>query len=287
MTSRTAPGLGIPGRLLWTADQLRADPLMRYLLVATCLIGVAGCMPLKPRAAAPAMPEAQSSITREQAAAELVTARALIVTSDYAKARGHVTPVIADAERWGWLDVESDAHFLLGELFDRERKSREAADAYARAYDASRRLNDRVRGLRTLNALTNALLDRGALDKARETAAEAYRLALRDNDVAAQATAQNNLAEADRLAGRLAAAREGYERALSLARQTDSRAAVASILLNLGVTERRAGRLAKARARFAEARELARGLDDARGGAYAEWNLEQIDAEIQKQGGTR
>ena len=114
---RTAPGLGISGWLLWTADQLRADPLMRYLLVATCLIGVAGCMPLKPRAAAPAMPEAQSSITREQAAAELVTARAFIVTSDYAKARGHVTPVIADAERWGWLDVESDAHFLLGELY--------------------------------------------------------------------------------------------------------------------------------------------------------------------------
>ena len=45
--------------------------------------------------------------------------------------------------------------------------------------------------------------------------------------------------------------------------------------------------LAEARARFAEARELARGLDDQRGGAYAQWNLEQIDAEIQKHEGTR
>ena len=264
--------------------RLRAAPC---LLVATCLIGVAACMPPKPRAESPAALEAQSAITREQGVADLTTARALIAAHDYAKARGRVTPVIAEAERWGWLDVASDAHFMLGEMFDRERKPREAADAYTRAYDASRRLNDRARGLRTLNALTNALLDGGALDKAREAAVEAYRLALRDDDVAAQATAQNNLAEADRLAGRLAAAREGYEHALRLARQTSDRAAVASILLNLGVAERRAGRLAEARARFAEARVLARGLDDPRGGAYAQWNLEQIDAEIRKRGGTR
>ncbi len=258
----------------------------RRLAGASGLVLLAACAAPPARIGAP-LPETRTAITQEQGVAALAAARQLIAVHEYARARAQIAPVVTEAERWGWLDVAADAHFLLGETFDRERRPRDAADAYARAYDASRRLDDRARGLQTLNALTNALLDAGAHRKAGEAAAEAYRLAVRDNDVAAQATAENNLAEANRLAGDLAAAREGYERALALARRADDRAAMASILLNLGVAERRAGRLTEARARFAEARDLARSLDDKRADAYARWNLEQIDAEIQTKGGAR
>lgn len=255
--------------------------------MSACLVGAAACASPPAHLATPAAPSAPTAITREQAVAALGAARGLIAQHEYARARAASAAVIPDAERWGWLDVAADGHFLGGEVLDRERKPREAADAYARAYDASRRLGDAGRGLHALNALTNALLDGGAYDKAREAATEAYRLALRQQDVDAEATAQNNIAEAQRLAGRLSEAREGYERALGLARQARDRAAEASILLNLGVTERRAGRLDQARVRFAEARDLARSLDDARASAYAEWNLDQIDQELRARGGQR
>ncbi len=261
---------------------------MRPLLLAVPVLAFAACAaPVRRAAAPPALPEGQTAITREQAAAALVDARALIAKREPAPARARIAPVLVEAERWGWYEVAADAHFLLGEMLDRERKPREAADAYARAYEASRTLADRARGLQALNALTNALLDARAVPRAREAAAEALGLAQRRNDAGGQATAQNNLAEADRLAGRLDAAREGYVRALALARQAGDHAAVASILLNLGVAERRAGRLAEARARFIEARELARSLEDERAGAYAQWNLKQIEPEAGTQGGTR
>lgn len=253
-------------------------------LLAVSLLGLAACTP--PRSEVPALVPAQTTISREQAVGALTAARPLIERRDYDQARARVTAVLGDAERWEWLDVVADGEFLLGEIADRERKPRDAADAYARAYDASRKLGDLERGVHTLNALTNSLLDAGAWDKARAAAAEASRLAARRGDVSAEATAQNNLAEADRLAGRLAEARQGYERALQLAREAGDRAAEASILLNLGVTERRAGRLGEARARFAEAQRLARALADKRADAYAQWNLDQIEAETRASGGS-
>lgn len=234
----------------------------------------------------PATPPApQPALSREQAQAALTEARALIARGDYPAARGSVSAVVPAAERSAWLDIDSDANFLVGETLDRERASREAVDAYLRAYEASRRLGDEPRGVRTLNALTNALLDAGAHERAGDTAAQAYALAVRTGDLGGQATAQNNVAEAHRLAGRLNAAREGYERALGLARQAGNQTAVASILINLGSTERRAGHLEEARAWFFEAQSVTRNLNDARTGQYVEWNLKQIDSEIQTRGG--
>jgi tetratricopeptide (TPR) repeat protein len=229
----------------------------------------------------------QTAVSHEQAVAALGTARTSISRRDHASARETLAPIMVDAERWGWLDVASDGHFLLGEMLDRDRNPRAAADEYTRAYDGSRRLGDRKRGLRDLNALSNSFLDAGAHAKASEAAAEAYRLAVSEGDLMAQATAQNNLAEANRLAGRLDAAREGYERALDAARRAGEPAASAAILLNLGVTERRAGRLAEARDRFTAASELAQVLGDERAGAYARWNLEQIEAEVRAREGQR
>jgi hypothetical protein len=45
------------------------------------------------------------------------------------------------------------------------------------------------------------------------------------------------------------------------------------------------GRLEDAQRHFIEAQELARRLEDAQSGAYAQWNLREIDAEIRKRGG--
>lgn len=253
------------------------------------MAGAGACVSSSPEPVAPPVAQTQTTITREEAVAELGAARAQIEGRDYAAARARLGRVVGDADRWDWYDVASDAHFMLGEILERERESRndpererasrDAADAYARAYGASRRLGDRPRGVRDLNALTNALLDARAHQKASEAAREALRLAERERDLVAQATAQNNLAEADRMAGRLDTARDGYARALALARQAGDRVTQASILLNLGASERRAGRLDVARAHFTEARDLARELNDARAGAYADWNIQQIDAE--------
>jgi tetratricopeptide (TPR) repeat protein len=252
-------------------------------LVAVSLLGLTACA--RPRAEAPALAESQTTITHEQAVDVLKRARQLVERHDYEQAHAQVTTVLGDAERWDWLDVLADGQFLLGEVADRERKPRDAADAYARAYDASRKQGDLERGVRVLNALTNALLDAGAWGKAHDAAVEASQLAARQGDLPAQATAENNLAEADRLAGRLPEARQGYERALQLARQAGDGAAAASILLNLGVTERQAGRLEEARTRFVEAQRLARALADPRADAYAQWHLDQIEAEIRAAGG--
>ncbi len=266
-------------------------------MLALVAAGAGACVSGSPPLEAPPVAQTQTAITREEAVAALATARAQIERRDYAAARGGLTRVVGDADRWGWYDVASDAHFMLGEVLERERgapddpererAARDAADAYTRAYDASRRLGDRPRGVRDLNALTNALLDARAHQKASEAASEALRLAERERDLIAQATAQNNLAEADRMAGRLDAARDGYARALALARQAGDRVTQASILLNLGASERRAGRLDVARAHFTEARELAGELNDARAGAYADWNIQQIDVEIRAREGRR
>jgi tetratricopeptide (TPR) repeat protein len=224
-------------------------------------------------------------LTRAQAEASLAEARELIDRRDYPSARGVLRAVVPAAKDAGWLDIDSDANFVVGETLDRERAPREAADAYERAYAASRRLGDRPREIRNLNALSNALLDAGAHERASATALEASSLARGTGDVRAEATALNNIAEAHRLAGRLAEARTGYERALGLARQSGDQAAIASILINLGSAERRAGRLADARARFAEAQDLAKGLNDPRAGEYVQWHLNQIEAELSTRGG--
>ncbi len=237
---------------------------------------------------APAPPAAPSpSLTRAQATASLAEARGLIDKRDYPSARGSLRAVVPAAEQASWLDIDSDANFVVGETLDRERASREAANAYARAHAASRRLGDRSREIRDLNALSNALLDAGAHDRASVAATEASALAVHAGDVRAEATAQNNIAEAHRLAGRLDAARAGYDRALALARQSGDPAAITSILINLGSTERRAGRLTDARARFAEAQDLAKSLNDPRAGEYVQWHLEQIEAELATRGGTQ
>jgi tetratricopeptide (TPR) repeat protein len=252
-------------------------------LLAVSLVGLAACA--RPPAEAPPVAAAPTRITHEQAVGVLEGARELVERHDYEQAHAQVTAVLGDAERWAWLDVLADGQFLLGEVADRERRPRDAADAYARAYDASRKEGNLERGLRTLNALTNSLLDAGAWGKAHAAAAEASRLAARQGDLPAEATAENNLAEADRLGGRLPEARQSYERALALARQVGDRAATTSILLNLGVTERQAGRLVEARTRFVEAQRLARALADERAAAYAQWHLDQIEAEIRATGG--
>jgi tetratricopeptide (TPR) repeat protein len=254
-------------------------------LVAVSLLGLAACT-APPRAAAPALVAAPTTMSHEQAVGALADARQLIERHDHGAARTRVASVLGDANRWEWFDVVADGQFLLGELADRDRKPREAADAYARAYDGAQKLGDLERGVRALNALTNAFLDAGAWAKAREAAGAASRLAARRGDIRAEATAQNNLAEVDRIAGRLAEARRGYEHALELAHQAGDRAAEAAILLNLGVTERRAGRLGPARARFAAAQRLARALDDKRADAYAQWHLDQLEAEIRRSGGS-
>ncbi len=259
--------------------------MRRPALLAVSLLGLAACT-APPRAAAPALVAAPTTISHEQAVRALADARQLIERHDYAAARARVASVLGDADRWEWFDVVADGQFLQGELADRLRTPREAADAYARAYDGARKLGDLERGVRALNALTNALLDAGAWDKARESAGTASRLAAGRGDLRAEATAQNNLAEVDRIAGRFADARRGYEHALELARQAGDRAAEAAILLNLGVTERQAGRLGPARARFAAAQRLARVLDDKRADAYAQWHLDQLEAEIRGNGGT-
>ena len=259
--------------------------MKRPALLAASLLGLAACT-APPRAGAPALVAAQTTISHEQAVGALSDARQLVERHDYAAARARATSVLGDADRWEWFDVVADGQFLLGELADRLRTPREAADAYARAYDGARKLGDLERGVRALNALTNALLDAGAWDKAREAAGAASRLAARRGDPRAEATAENNLAEVDRIAGRFAQARQGYERALRLAHQAGDRAAEAAILLNLGVTERRAGRLGPARERFAAAQRLARALDDKRADAYAQWHLDQLEAEIRRSGGT-
>ncbi|PYM83635.1 MAG: hypothetical protein DME09_10325 [Candidatus Rokuibacteriota bacterium] len=259
--------------------------MKRPALLAASLLGLAACT-APPRAGAPALVAAQTTISHEQAVGALSDARQLVERHDYAAARARVTSVLGDADRWEWFDVVADGQFLLGELADRLRTPREAADAYARAYDGARKLGDLERGVRALNALTNALLDAGAWDKAREAAGAASRLAARRGDPRAEATAENNLAEVDRIAGRFAEARQGYERALRLAHQAGDRAAEAAILLNLGVTERRAGRLGPARERFAAAQRLARALDDKRADAYAQWHLDQLEAEIRRSGAT-
>jgi len=259
--------------------------MKRPALLAASLLGLAACT-APPRAGAPALVAAQTTISHEQAVGALSDARQLVERHDYAAARARATSVLGDADRWEWFDVVADGQFLLGELADRLRTPREAADAYARAYDGARKLGDLERGVRALNALTNALLDAGAWDKAREAAGAASRLAARRGDPRAEATAENNLAEVDRIAGRFAQARQGYERALRLAHQAGDRAAEAAILLNLGVTERRAGRLGPARERFAAAQRLARALDDKRADAYAQWHLDQLEAEIRRSGAT-
>jgi len=145
-------------------------------LLAVSLLGLVACT-APPRAAAPALVAAPTTVSHEQAVRALADARQLIERHDYARARARVTSVLADADRWEWFDVVADGQFLQGELADRLRTPREAADAYARAYDGARKLGDLERGLRALNALANAFLDAGAWDKAREAAGAASRFA--------------------------------------------------------------------------------------------------------------
>ena len=248
------------------------------LLAVGCAAPSEDTVAVRPATSAPA----PTGITQDQAVARLREARAVAGRGEVARAREMVQTVIPDAERWGWQEVAADAHFMVGEMRDRERSARDAADAYARSYVASRRLTDAARGVRALNALANALLDAGALDKSMEASREAQKLAARDGILGGQATALNNLGEAHRLAGRLAEARDAYDRALRLAREAGDRRAEMAILLNLGSTERRLARQDDARRHFATAREIGLSLNDRRAASYAQWNLDQIDAELSK-----
>jgi len=257
---------------------------MRALAITAVALLAAGCaapareeaVSVRPATSAPA----PTGISQDQAVARLREARSMAARGQTVRAREMVQTVIPDAERWGWQEVAADAHFMVGEMRDRERSARDAADAYARSFDASRRLADAARGVRALNALANALLDAGALDKSMEASREAQKLAARDGILGGQATALNNLGEAHRLAGRLADARVEYDRALRLVREAGDRRAEMAILLNLGSVERRLVRQDDARRHFATAREIGLALKDTQAVTYAQWNLDQIDADL-------
>jgi tetratricopeptide (TPR) repeat protein len=262
---------------------------MTARVVAALILLGAGCGTSQPETApAPAPPRAaavQAAPTTPEAAVErLREARKLATGGDVTRAREAAQSVAPEAERSGWWEIAADAHFMVGEMRDRERVAREAADAYARSFDASRRVADAPRGVRALNALANAFIDAGALDKSVEVSQEALRLAQRGGILGGQATALNNLGEAHRLGGRHAEAAENYTRALRLARQAEDRRAELAILMNLGAAERRLGRPENARRHFTTAREIGLALNDAQAVSYARWNLEQIEGELKGKG---
>jgi tetratricopeptide (TPR) repeat protein len=254
-------------------------------LLTSSIVVLTACAVPPTRARAPSEVQSgggvdtRTAVTRDGAVGALREARDLARRHQYAEARAVLKRTVVDAERWAWLDIAADAHFMTGEMYERERAVRDGADAYARSYETSRRAGDAVRGVRALNALANALLDARAYERAGEVSREAVRLAAREGAPGPQVTAQNNLGEAHRLAGRFGDARDAYRRALELAREAGDRRAEIAVLFNLGATERRTSRFADARRHFTEARQLASRLNDAQAVAYAQWNLDQIDAE--------
>lgn len=225
------------------------------LLLVSALL-VAGCAgvgaPLEPT------PAPGPLLTREEVGTLLDEARRTRAKGDFPMARASVRQALAGAQRSRWNDLATDAHFLLGEIFRQEGLPRQAADAFVRAYDLSRRGGDRARGVRSLNALANTLLDLGDYDRAFEVSAEALKLARSIGDLRAQTIALNNVGETHRLSGRYEAAMDAYTEALSLARRAGTPQDAAVILENMASTARRQGQMEAAAGYYAEALAIAR-----------------------------
>ncbi len=233
----------------------RSPRLLGVVLLLVILLG-AGCAGRGPRPE-PA-PAAASALAREQVVALLDEARGLRTKGDLPAATGTARRALAGTRGGPWPDLAADTHFLLGEIFVQENLPRQSAEAFAQAYDWSRRANDRARGLRALNALANTLVDLGEYDRAFEASSQALRLARSVGDLRAQATALNNVGEAHRFSGRYAQAMEAYKEALSLAERAGTREDVIVILENMASTARRQGHLDEASGHYEEALALAR-----------------------------
>ena len=223
------------------------------LLLVSALL-VAGCA----RLGAPIEPTPAPILTREEAGTLLDEARRTRAKGDFPMARASVRQALAGAQRSRWNDLATDAHFLLGEIFSQEGLPRQAADAFVHAYDLSRQAGDRARGVRSLNALANTLLDLGDYDRAFQASAEALKLARGLGDLRAQSRALNNVGETHRLSGRYQAAMDAYKEALSLARQAGTPRDATVILENMASTARRQGQMEAAAGYYAEALAIAR-----------------------------
>jgi tetratricopeptide (TPR) repeat protein len=230
---------------------LRASGLA--FLLAALVVGCAGRAP-KPETATAVGP----SLEREQVIVLLEEARLARAKGDLPSATGSARRALAGARRGNWSDLASDAHFLLGEIFGQERLPRQSAEAFAQAFEASRRVNDRGRGIRALNALANILLDLGDYDRAFEASAQALRLARSVGDLRAQSTALNNVGDTHRFSGRLVAAMDSYREALTLAQRAGTSQDVIVILENMGSTARRQGQIEEAAEHYDNALALAR-----------------------------
>lgn len=230
--------------------------MKRFLLGLLAASLVAGCV-----ARAPRLEPAQSVgpfLGREQVITLLEEARLERAKGDLPSATGAARRALAGARRGNWNDLVADSHFLLGEIFGQEALPRQAAEAFAQAYDASRRANDRPRGIRALNALANTLLDMGDYDRAFEASSQALRLARSIGDLPAQSTALNNVGDTHRFGGRYAAAMDAYKEALALAQRAGTSQDVIVILENIGSTARRQGQLEEAAEYYDEALALSR-----------------------------
>ena len=215
-----------------------------------------GCAAFAPQSE-PAAPPGPI-LAREEIVALLDDARRTRAKGDFPLARAAVRQALGAAQRSHWNDLAADADFLLGELFVQEGSPRQAADAFVRAYDLSRRAGDRARAVRSLNALANVLLDAGDYDRAFEASAQALRLARSLGDLRQQSTALNNVGEAHRLSGRYQTAMDAYREALNLTRQAGTARDSAVILENMASTAERQGQLETAAGYYAEALAVAR-----------------------------
>ncbi|MBI2555563.1 MAG: tetratricopeptide repeat protein [Candidatus Rokubacteria bacterium] len=223
------------------------------LLVAAL---AAGCVGRPPRPEA--TPAAGPPLEREQVIVFLEGARLGRAKGDLPSATGSARRALAGARRGNWYDLTADAHFLLGEIFGQEGLPRQAGEAFAQAYESSRRANDRDRGIRALNALGNTLLDLGDYDRAFEASSQALRLARSVGDLRAQSTALNNVGDTHRFSGRYVAAMDSYREALTLAQRAGTSQDVIVLLENMGSTARRQGQLEEAAGHYDDALALSR-----------------------------
>jgi len=236
---------------------LRASALVLILALGS------GCAALAPKPE-PSPPQGPV-LAREEIVALLDEARGRRAKRDFPLARASVRQALAAAQRSHWNDLAADADFLLGEIFVQEGLPRQAADAFVHAYDLSRRSGDRPRGVRSLNALANVLLDIGDYDRAFEVSAESLKLARSLGDLRAQALALNNVGETHRFSGRYEAAMDAYKEALSLARRAGTPRDAAVILENMASTARRQGQMEAAAGYYADALAAARQTGNAEG----------------------
>ena len=231
-------------------------PLRAFGLALLAAALAAGCIARAPK---PRSEQAAGPVLeREKVVALLNEALRTQAKGDLPSATGSARRALAGARSGNWSDLAADAHFLLGEIFGQESLPRQSAEAFAQAYDWSRRANDRPRGIRALNALANVLLDVGDYDRAFEASSQALRLARNTGDLRAQSTALNNVGETHRFGGRYAAAMDSYKEALTLAQRAGTSQDVLIILENMASTSRRQGQLEEAAERYDEAIGLAR-----------------------------